>query len=107
MYFQDIQTPRLQFKGRNKFGLTRIFPTNTECKNCHQQWSKNYTAFCPHAFRAKGDSMCHVYPVEDCVKGLQGNLFKLPFTQHDNKLLVPFGRNRFTNQRNVEISVIC
>ena len=70
MYFQDIQTPRLQFKRRNKFGLTRIFPTNTECKNCHQQWSKNYTAFCPHAFRAKGDSMCHVYPVEDCVKGL-------------------------------------
>ena len=42
--------------------------------------SKNYTTFCPHAFRAYDDSMCHVYPVEDCVKGLQGNLFKLPYS---------------------------
>ena len=32
---------------------TRIFPINTECKSCHQQESKNYTTFCPHAFRAK------------------------------------------------------
>ena len=24
--------------------------------------------------------VCHVYPVEDCVKGLHGNLFKLPYT---------------------------
>ena len=28
---------------------------------------------------AKDDSMCHVYSVEDCMKGLQGNLFKLPY----------------------------
>ena len=47
---------------------TRKFPINTEYKNCHQQESKNYTTFFPHAFRAKGDSMCHVYSVEDCVK---------------------------------------
>ena len=45
---------------------TRIFPINTECKNFHQQESKNFTTFFPHAFRAKGDRMCHVYPVEDC-----------------------------------------
>ena len=38
-------------------------------KNCHQQESKNYATFCPHAFRAKDDSMCHMYPFEDCVKG--------------------------------------
>ena len=37
MYFQDIQTPRSKFKRRDKFGLTTIFPTNTECKNCNQQ----------------------------------------------------------------------
>ena len=80
MYFQDIQTPCSQFKRKNKFGLTRIFPPNTECKNCHQQGSKNYTTFCPHAFRARSDSMCHVYPVEDCVKGLKGNFLKLPYT---------------------------
>ena len=30
--------------------------------------------------------MCHVYPVHNCVKGLRGNLFKLPYTLHDNKL---------------------
>ena len=53
MYFQDIQTPRSQFKRRDKFGLTRIFPINTECKNCHQKEWKNYTTFFPHAFRAK------------------------------------------------------
>ena len=58
----------------------RIFHINTESKNCHQQGSKKLHNICPHAFRAKGDSMCHVYPVEDCVKGLQGNLFKLPYT---------------------------
>ena len=45
MHFQDIQTPRLQFKWRNKFGLTRIIPPDTECKNCHQQELKNYTNF--------------------------------------------------------------
>ena len=55
---------------------TRIFPINTECKNCHQQ----------DTFRAKGDSMCHVYPVEDCVQGPQGKSYKLPYTQHDTKL---------------------
>ena len=61
-----------------KGGLTRIFPTNTECKNCHQQESKNHTStFFPDAFRAKRDSMWNMYPVEDCVKGLQGNSFKL------------------------------
>ena len=71
-----------QFKRRDKFGLTRhkYIPHYTECKNCHQQESKNYTTFCPHAFRAKGDIMCHVYPVEDCVKGLKGNLFKLAYS---------------------------
>ena len=63
------------------WSLLIIHSVNTECKNCHQQGSKNYTTFCPDAFRAKGDSMCHVYPVEDCVKGLQDNLFKLPCTQ--------------------------
>ena len=43
-----------QFKRRDKFGLTRHkdIPHYTECKNCHQQESKNYTTFCPHAFRA-------------------------------------------------------
>ena len=35
--------------------------------------------------------MCHVYPVEDCMKGLQGSLFKLPYTSHDTKLNVSFG----------------
>ena len=44
---------------------TGIFPIDTECKNVHQQDSKNYTTFFPPAFRAKSDSMCHVYPVED------------------------------------------
>ena len=55
IYFQGIQTPRSQFKKRDKFELTRIFPINTECKNCRQQASKNYTTFCPHALRAKAD----------------------------------------------------
>ena len=45
VYFQDIQTPRSQFKRRNKFGLTRIFPTNTECKNCHQPEEKTTQHF--------------------------------------------------------------
>ena len=67
MYFQDVETPRSQFKRRDKFGLTRIFPINTECKNCHQLESKIYTTFFPHAFRPKADSMCHMYPVEDCM----------------------------------------
>ena len=43
MYFEDIQAPRSQFKRRDKFGLTRILPTNTECKKCHQQEWKNYS----------------------------------------------------------------
>ena len=45
------------FKGGiNSMGLRRMFLTNTECRDCPQQESKNYTTFCPHAFRAKGDS---------------------------------------------------
>ena len=80
MYVQEIQTPRSQFRRKDKFGLKRIFHINTESKNCHKKGSKKLHNICPHAFRAKGDSMCHVYPVEDCVKGLPGNLFKLPDT---------------------------
>ena len=32
MYFQDIQTPRSQFKRRDKFGLTRIYPPTLNAK---------------------------------------------------------------------------
>ena len=35
-------------------------------------------------------AVCHVYPVEDCVKGLQGNLFKLPFNIVGCYMLCPF-----------------
>ena len=44
-----------QLKRRDKFGLTRHkdIPHYTECKNCHQQESKNYTTFCPHASELK------------------------------------------------------
>ena len=50
----------LFFKRKDKFGLTRIFPTNTECKRRHQEGSKNCTTFFPLAFKAKGDSMSRV-----------------------------------------------
>ena len=45
MYFRDIHTPCSQFKRRDKFGLVMKIPTDTECKNCHQQELKNYTNF--------------------------------------------------------------
>ena len=45
MYFQDIQTPRSQFKSRDKFGLIMKIPTDSEFKNCHQQELNNYTNF--------------------------------------------------------------
>ena len=61
-----------------KFALTRIFPTNTECKNCHQQESKTTQHFF-HTPSGLKVIVCHLYPVEDCVKGLQGNSFKLPY----------------------------
>ena len=50
--------------------MTRIFPTNTECKNYHQQESKNYKTFVHTLSELKVRAVCHVYPVEDCVKGL-------------------------------------
>ena len=74
---------------------TRIFPINTECKNCHQQESKSCTTFSPHAFRAKGDSMCHVYPVEDCGKELHGN-----FSNYHTRNMTPSHTSRLaTNFR--------
>ena len=84
MYFQDIQTPRSQFKKSDKFGLTSIFPINTACKNFHQQESKNYPKFIPHAFRAKGGTMCHVYPLEDCVKGS-----RVIYSNYHNRNMTP------------------
>ena len=42
MYFHDIQMPRSQFKRRDKFELTRIFPANTECKNCHRKTTQHF-----------------------------------------------------------------
>ena len=99
------QKPRSQFKRRDKFELTRIFPTNAQCKNCHQEESKNYTTFCPHAFRAKGDSMCHVYPVEDCVDF--GGSRVIYSNYHTSLFGTNFKPQPFSNQRNVEISVIC
>ena len=113
IYLQGIQAPRSQFKKRDKFGLTKIIPINTECKNCHQQESKNYTTFCPHAFRAKGDSMCHMYPVEDCVnlggsRVIDSNYHTRNMTPGYTSLLgTNFRPQPLTNQRNVEISVIC
>ena len=45
----------------------RYSPLTPNAKIAINKMSKNYTTYFLHAFRAKADNVCHVYPVEDCV----------------------------------------
>ena len=82
MYFQAFRHLVRNLKG----GINSDWQKNKDIPQSHwieklpsTRVEKLHNIF-SHTFRAKGESMCHVYPVEDCLKWLQGNLFKLPYT---------------------------
>ena len=83
MYFQAFRHLVRNFKRRDKFRLTKKqghYPLTLNRKIAINKSRTTTQHFFTHLQSYKGESMCHVYPVEDRLKWLQGNVYKLPYT---------------------------